>query len=253
MLDTFVLNGVILIVRAVKIVKMKTKRKSTQDKITKNNEKEQLLSFELKDTVVFFQYVGIFSTFFLLNFAFFFSYLVNTGQIRFDVVSKEAFHKPKPVAVKENREHHYLSYVNVGKPMALSDEEVKPSKPLAALVEYRAKEDAKASTKVDLGAKKAFAAANQTSPLACSFKQGNKLYSNQSRVVLKKADLNNHLCVMVSNVQTASFLWNVDGNSSQGNCVDLSAYNLQGSTDAFVYVENLNEVSACRLLIEGVR
>lgn len=232
---------------------MKTKRKITQDKITNNNEKEQLLSFGIKDAVVFFQYVGIFSTFFLINFAFFFTYLVNTGQIRFDVVSNEVSQKPKPVAVKENRDHHYLSYVSASKPMALSDEEVKPSKPLAALVEYRAKEDAKARTTLGLGAKKAFAADTKNSALACSFKQGNKLYSNQSKVVLKKADLNNHLCVMVSNVQTASFLWNVDGNSSQGNCVDLSSYNLQGSTDAFVYVENLNEVSACRLLIEGVR
>ena len=93
---------------------------------------------------------------------------------------------------------------------------------------------------------------------ACSFKQGGKLYADKAKVVLQKSDLSNSFCVGVKDVSTSKFLWNLNGQTSKGNCLDLLSYNLSSSSNSTpieinVFVDDSNQSASCSLLIEGIK
>lgn len=233
----------------------KTKQKITQRGLDPRFVQNESHTVAIRNLVLFFQYVGIFSVFFVINIAVVLSYLISVGEIK--VVKVEKHEVKRVVSSKNNLESHYLSYVGdnslVTSSLSKEKKEIQPSKSLTALINYDIKNTNASFTPQVLGTKTKKAIAAEGADLGvCSFKQGNKLYSNQSKITLKRSELHNHLCVNVADVATSNFLWNINGNSSQGNCIDLSSYDLYGGLEAFVYVDNLQQSSACRLLIERV-
>ena len=249
-LDFFVLDCAILIERATIFDMAIRNHKNTQ-----TYKHSQLESIDLKMVVMAIQYIGLFGAFLLINFMILFSYLINTSQVQRISYSRpmytESSFQNKLSETKPTKT--YLSNVKV-----LDRDQIKPSKALTALInsQSRASVDDSVSEKRVLGLSVKKAQAQKIS--ACSFKQGGKLYADKAKVVLQKSDLSNSFCVGVKDVSTSKFLWNLNGQTSKGNCLDLLSYNLSSSSNSTpieinVFVDDSNQSASCSLLIEGIK
>lgn len=217
---------------------------------------KKLAVLDLGALVVFFQYFGIFSAFFIINLGIVSSYLLNSGQLK--PVDFQATRSMPAVYAKAPRvqavKPTYIAYAKTKavavKPYATeskrstAENTVEPSKALAALMAYQEQNKVLGASTVNTEAKE--------TP-SCSFKQGTKLYSNNSTVVINKADLADQVCIGLKNTFSTGFLWDVEGNNSKGSCVDLSSYNLKnGNINVSVKIENGENPSECSLLVKKI-
>ena len=220
---------------------------------------KKLAVFDMGAMVLFFQYFGIFSAFFVVNLGIVSAYLLNSGattqstQARAEVRMVKAPRAVYKSAVLKQGKATYIAYANtpivavapkaeVAKEKAVNA--IPESEALSALIAYQRNERV-------LGASTSNVMAKDVS--SCSFKQGTKLYSNNSVVTIEKSDLSNQVCIGLKDTSTTGFLWDVEGNNSKGNCVDLSSYNLSnGNIDVSVKIEDAENSSTCNLLVKKI-
>ena len=219
---------------------------------------KKLAVFDLSAMVLFFQDFGIFSAFFIVNLGVVSAYLLNSGMsVQNTQASAEVRMAKEPKAVYKARivkhgKPTYIAFANTPAVAVVANAEgdkesvkaIPESKALSALIAYQQQERV-------LGASTSNVMAKDVS--SCSFKQGTKLYSNNSIVTIEKSDLSNQVCIGLKNTSTTGFLWDVEGNNSKGNCVDLSSYNLSnGNIDVSVKIEDAENSSTCNLLVKKI-
>jgi hypothetical protein len=189
--------------------------------------------------VAFFQYVGLVVALLSLNMG-----LASLSLLRNLHINSET-HKPKLITyekqtylpIKKNELAQNTSLIASGlnnpqvKGASAVNISVKPSKALNSLIAYSQEE-----TKESLGAK------------ACSFRHGDILYANDAKITVDKAQAANPFCVSAKNTNASRYHWDINGNVSMGNCIDLSMLDKSISTIS-VSVGDSSHSSVCSLLV----